>query len=472
MPTLKEKLQKKVWWSPRGWCNILVLAFIILCLLGLFLVYPIVQNYVKKNKTVSGRSPTHVYQPLHPDPLPIDPDTPEEARTYTTFDGKQYQLVFSDEFNADNRTFKAGDDKYWEAVDLWYWPTMDLEYYKPEQVYTEGGNLILRMDKTPTGTLDYRSGMLQSWNKFCFQGGLIEVNVSMPFKAGVSGLWPAAWTLGNLGRAGYGATTDGLWPYTYDACDVGVLINQTNSALSYLPGQRLNKCVCTGDHPSPGKGRGAPEIDIFEASAGSNPNGATVSQSLQVAPFDHRYAINSDHVTTYSNDTTINIYVGGPYQQALSGVTPVDPAWFGGTGFQTYGFQYNTGKEGDITWFVGGKPTWGMGHGVVGPNSISGVDQRVVPEEPMYIIFNLGMAPGFSYVDLEHLEFPAAMYVDYVRVYQDPDNIAVSCDTPDFPTAEYINNHPIAYHNNNVTRWYKAEYETPDYSLDNKCPAP
>lgn len=57
--------------------------------------------------------------------------------------------------------------------------------------------------------LDYRSGMLQSWNKLCFQGGFIEVKVQLPGSASVSGFWPGAWTLGNLARAAYGATTDG-----------------------------------------------------------------------------------------------------------------------------------------------------------------------------------------------------------------------------------------------------------------------
>ena len=31
------------------------------------------------------------------------------------------QLVFSDEFNTDGRTFYPGDDPYWEAEDLHYW---------------------------------------------------------------------------------------------------------------------------------------------------------------------------------------------------------------------------------------------------------------------------------------------------------------------------------------------------------------
>ncbi len=80
----------------------------------------------------------------------------------------------------------------------------------------------------------------------------------------------------------------GQWPYTYDSCDVGTVANQTlnglpvaatingdtraDGALSYLPGQRLSRCTCSGEsHPGPVHadgtyvGRAAPEIDIFEA---------------------------------------------------------------------------------------------------------------------------------------------------------------------------------------------------------------
>lgn len=66
--------------------------------------------------------------------------------------------------------------------------------------------------------------------------------------------------MGNLGRPGYGATTEGVWPYTYDTCDVGTLPHQTyingtgpaaatysdasgpnhDYALSLLPGQKLS----------------------------------------------------------------------------------------------------------------------------------------------------------------------------------------------------------------------------------------
>jgi hypothetical protein len=41
---------------------------------------------------------------------------------------------------------------------------------------------------------------MTSWNKFCFTGGLIEASVTLPGINNVVGLWPAIWTLGNLGE--------------------------------------------------------------------------------------------------------------------------------------------------------------------------------------------------------------------------------------------------------------------------------
>jgi beta-glucan synthesis-associated protein KRE6 len=52
---------------------------------------------------------------------------------------------------------------------------------------------------------------------------------------------------------------------------------------------------------------------------------------------------------------------------------------------------------------------------------------------------NFGMSWNFETVDLDHLPFPARMYVDWVRVYQPSDSINVGCDPEDFPTAAYIN---------------------------------
>ena len=52
---------------------------------------------------------------------------------------------------------------------------------------------------------------------------------------------------------------------------------------------------------------------------------------------------------------------------------------------------------------------------------------------------NLGMSTNFGKVDLEHLPFPVQLKVDWIRVYQDPDQINYGCDPSDFPTQAYIN---------------------------------
>jgi beta-glucan synthesis-associated protein KRE6 len=245
----------------------------------------------------------------------IDPDTPKDAYTRASpHDPTQtYDLVFSDEFNVDNRTFYSGDDPFWEAVDLHYWATNDLEWYDPASVTTQGGTLVITLMEKQTHDLNYQGGMLSTWNKFCFTGGYVEARVQLPGASNIAGLWPAVWMMGNLGRAGYGASLDGTWPYTYDSCDVGTVANQSvngnppaasvggdparGGVLSYLPGQRLSRCTCSGeDHPGPKHsdgsfvGRAAPEIDMFEAqitdrSPGAMPGVLTaqVSQSAQWA---------------------------------------------------------------------------------------------------------------------------------------------------------------------------------------------
>ena len=113
-------------------------------------------------------------------PSLVDRDTPEDAKTRTGWDGQEYDLVFSDEFNVDHRSFYPGDDPYWEAVDLSYWATKDLEWYDPAQITTKGGALRIKMENAPSHDLQYKSGMLQSWNKFCFSSGYFEVSVTFP----------------------------------------------------------------------------------------------------------------------------------------------------------------------------------------------------------------------------------------------------------------------------------------------------
>jgi len=119
-------------------------------------------------------------------PALVDPVTPADVKTRTGYDGNSYSLVFSDEFETPGRTFWAGDDPFWEASDLWYGATGDIEWYDPQQVTTRDGSLVITMDSADVPTAGgervpsrsfhflltfYRSGMLQSWNKFCFTSG-------------------------------------------------------------------------------------------------------------------------------------------------------------------------------------------------------------------------------------------------------------------------------------------------------------
>ncbi|KAI8941820.1 hypothetical protein NX059_003020 [Plenodomus lindquistii] len=403
----------------------------------------------------------------------IDPDTPDKFKKKKGQFGDDYVLVFSDEFNENNRTFYEGDDPYFFAGDFWYGATRDLEWYDPDAVTTYDGTLELRLDKFKNHGVEFRSGMLNSWNQLCFKGGIFEVSVSLPGPGGVPGLWPGAWTMGNLGRPGYLSTTEGLWPYTYQACDVGITPNQSSSdGLSNLPGQRLPSCTCPGeDHPTPGTGRGAPEIDIIEVGATYPPHNMPIAtQSFQVAPFDIHWYPNYNFTAfpDYSM-SWYNGYTGGPYQQAISATTNLNKNWFDGKQYQRYSFEYvpGEGKDAFISWKVGDDTMFMMDGRAIGPNG--NVQTRQVSEEPMSMVLNLGISESWTWIDWEHLIFPAVMRIDYVRLYQKEGEEMVTCDPPGFETTEYIRKHEKAYTNMNFTTWDETGYKWPKHKLNSDC---
>lgn len=382
--------------------------------------------------------------------------------TRQSVNGKTMNLVFSDEFEDDGRTFYDGDDPYFQGVDLWYGVTQDLEWYDPDAISTANGTLNIRFDAFQNHDLNYRSGMLQSWNKLCFQGGYMEASISLPGAGDVIGFWPGFWAMGNLGRPGHASTTDGTWPYAYhDVCDAGITANQSDhDGVNWLPGMRLPACTCNGeDHPTPGTTRSSPEIDALEASVAylDPPAGAAIgsaSQSFQVAPFDIFWRPNTDFIEVYDQSTSaMNAYQGGVYQQALSTVTNLNNDWYNGKEYQTYGFEYAPGtSDGYVTWFVGETATWKLTGDAIGPNG--NVGQRVIPYEPMSIVANFGLSASFANLNWTGLAtlMPATMRFDYIRIYQEGDAV-MTCDPEGYETTEYIANHPKAYQNANMTSW-------------------
>ncbi|CAG8961126.1 hypothetical protein HYFRA_00002669 [Hymenoscyphus fraxineus] len=477
-----DKVYRTTWkdfFGPRNIASTIGAVFLILGLLAIFILLPLLTYSTRifgtapSSEIDTGPAWAHVNNRTYPAMKNIrrgliDPDTPEDVKIRKSqFDDTDLHLVFSDEFNEPNRTFYPGDDPYWTGADIWYGATQDFEWYDPDAITTGGGTLQLRLDAFPNHGLQYRSGMLNSWNQLCFKGGVFEVGVSLAGPAGVPGLWPGVWSMGNLGRPGYKATTDGVWPYTYNECDAGITPNQSDSSgLSFLPGQKLASCTCKGsDHPNPGVGRGAPELDILEGSVDPNNRIGVVTQSLQVAPFDIFYRPNENFMAIPDYETTnMNSYCGGPYQQAVSGTTLLNNEWYDGLAYQKYAYEYEPGtKDGKIAWFVGENPSFIVDGRAIGQNG--NVGPRQVPEEPMSMVLNLGYSASWTGIDAANLRFPTVMHVDYVRIYQKKGQESITCDPPGYPTTEYIKNHPIAYQNPNLTRWDDTGYPWPKNTL-------
>ncbi|PUU80090.1 beta-glucan synthesis-associated [Tuber borchii] len=406
----------------------------------------------------------------------IDPDTPTSALMRNSVLGKgNLKLVFSDEFNKDGRTFYEGDDPFWQALDLYYAATHDLAWYDPDTVTTKNGTLQIRLDPFENHGLNYRSGMVQSWNKLCFKGGVLEVSTSLPGPPGVSGLWPGVWTLGNIARPGYKATTEGVWPYSYNTCDVGITPNQSSpNGMSLLPGQKLASCVCEGqDHPNYGTGRGAPEIDVLEATADRELSVGVVTQTLQVAPFDIQYKPNYDYLVVNStNVTEINAWSGGPLQESISGITKLKNEWYDNNQYQKYSFEYIPGdKDGAIAWFMGDQETFRMLGPAVGPNG--NIGPREVSREPMSVVMNLAFSEAWGWIDWANLkpklDEGMTMYIDYIRIYQEEGKESITCDPPGYPTTDYIEKHAKAYTNPNFTAWEDTGYSWPKNKLMHGC---
>jgi beta-glucan synthesis-associated protein KRE6 len=95
-------------------------------------------------------------------------------------------------------------DPIFEAIDQPDFTNNAMQFYDSSYVTTKDGNLVIstRAQKTSWKTFDettktskvntknYTSGMVQSWNKFCFTGGILEISVQLPGgRSDAGGLW-------------------------------------------------------------------------------------------------------------------------------------------------------------------------------------------------------------------------------------------------------------------------------------------
>lgn len=137
----------------------------------------------------------------------VDSRTPVEAHVVQGMGDRQLHLIFSDEFEDEKRSFMDGHDTRWTAEDRPGIPNAAIQYYNSSFVKTRDGKLVIetaRQNATwkeydpKTGeqysfSRVYSSGMVTTWNKFCFTSGMIEISFKLPGKALRGGLWPAFW---------------------------------------------------------------------------------------------------------------------------------------------------------------------------------------------------------------------------------------------------------------------------------------
>ena len=234
------------------------------------------------------------------EPTSLPSTYPTSETPPPTIPPRLYNLVFSDEFNVPHRTFHDGSDPRWTSIEKNDYTNDAQHYYSGDNAYTDTkGNLVIKSEASDTTiigfndvnykkervTKHFKSAMLQSWNKFCFTGGIMEAEIALPGKHNIGGLWPAFWLLGNMARHTYVGSSEHIWPWSSSVCTEKSKTAQLISACDRVEHYGLHS----------GVGRGAPEIDIFEVQAGNVKAGTGsfikmpvgqpfLSSSYQVAP--------------------------------------------------------------------------------------------------------------------------------------------------------------------------------------------
>lgn len=267
--------------------------------------------------------------------------------------------------------------------------------------------------------------------------------------------------MGNLARATFVESSQNMWPWSFDTCD-----------RELQQGQEISACNAVNHFDlHPYQGRGSPEVDILEAMMGSRPY---FSSSLQVSP-----AISQFHPETgsppgpswyrrglsYGKETSLNMFFYGSNLEkgdlkystdALSADRNLTNIDF--NAFHTYRLEWEIGKNGYLKWYLDDNLVYSIESDVFHKTG------AIIPEEPMYIIINTALSttwgfpapcpPGCSCdcFDCHRTEcacglgpefcdlLPSSFLIDYVRVFQDPQNSAhsVGCSPTSHPTAKFI----------------------------------
>lgn len=337
----------------------------------------------------------------------------------------------------------------------------------------------------------FKSGMVQGWNKFCFTGGILEVDVKFPGEHDIGGLWPAVWMLGNLGRATYEQSTNKMWPWSYSVCD-----------RKLQKAQEISGCDITSHYSfHEHQGRGSTEIDLIEIMPGENDPLPIVknyltrpynSMTLQLAPgiaADKKrpppgtlpeWGYHWYENLTYGANVSINPFFYGTY---LGPTNPKEPVfrsveeayqcdaigsfmqldkshW---EKFTKFRLEWEPGDDGYIRWYADGEFKFG-----IAGEGLKAAGGGKVPNEPSYVILNTAISTSWGFpnppfgctkYDCKSTEgrcgfddgfcesLPAQFEIESVRVYQQKNNSKhyLGCNPEKYPTAKYIKAHEFKY---------------------------
>ncbi|RLN49476.1 hypothetical protein BBJ29_000106 [Phytophthora kernoviae] len=408
----------------------------------------------------------------------IDPDTDPKFYTASIPNGPHnfpddggdpdamytYDLIFSDEFNSSKRTFEAGFDSKWTAIDVRDTSNMGQHYFLPQAVQVDKGKLIITTSKPKKryrGT-KYVSGSVQTWNKFCYTGGFVEVRAMLPGKWGVPGTWPAIWIMGNLGRAAFLGSQDGTWPWSFDVCAPFVekveKVKQKINACGNLTNKHDKESYPEMYGLNPFQGRGATEIDVIEAQIRARDEPAYVSTSLQIRPsLSDDMRPPSERLPSpgqwyqglkFGNFTRINSdYYGELGLDSISALTQLQPDAF--RAYHLYRLDWSPGPEGYIRWWMDGNFMFEIPGSALN-KWVEDVPPRQIPVEPSYLILSTAVSEKFSppcQGQICDSLWPSNFTIDYVRVYQGNPNryTSLGCNPAAYPTTDWIYAHPVDF---------------------------
>ncbi|TDH64861.1 hypothetical protein CCR75_001558 [Bremia lactucae] len=405
----------------------------------------------------------------------IDPDTDPQFYNISVPNGpynfggnasfnSEYTLIFSDEFNSSKRTFDAGFDSKWTAVNIRDTTNMGQHYFLPQAVQVDKGNLIITTSKPKKryrGT-KYVSGSVQTWNKFCYTGGYVEVRAILPGKWGIPGTWPAIWIMGNIGRAPFLGSQDGTWPWSFDVCapyvEKAEKVKQKINACGNITNKHDKESYPENYGLNPFQGRGATEIDVIEAQIRARDEPAFISTSLQIRPSlydDMRPASESlprpgqwYQGLKFGEFTRINSdYYGEMGLDSISALTGLESNAF--KSYHLYRLDWSPGPEGYIRWWMDNAFLFEIPGSALN-RWVGAVPPRLIPVEPSYLILSTAVSEKFSPPcegQICNSLWPSNFTIDYVRVYQGNPNryTSIGCNPEAYPTSEWIYTHPVEY---------------------------